>query len=127
MSSSMRFLLINGSQSMHWHRALESALAALGKLDAVEEKDALAFLACREYDLIFIDATAVAEASVLVRQIRGQRLTTPVIVVSAAPNWEQARKVFKAGATNYIIKSYEEEELLNAARAVLDPLASPAD
>lgn len=120
MLSKMRFLLINGSQSKYWHRALESALAALGELDAVEEKSALTSISCCEYALVFIDATAVAEPPSLVKLIRSRWQNLPVIVASAATQWEQARQVMRAGATNYIRKSYEEEELREAARKALN-------
>jgi len=125
MFSTMRFLLINGSQSKHWHRALESALAKLGELDAVEEKDALAFLSRCEYAVVFIDATAVAEPPDLIELIRRRWRGLPIIVASAAPQWEQARRVMRAGATNYIRKSYDEEELREAVRKALAPPASP--
>ncbi len=120
MYSTMRFLLINGSQSKYWHRTLKSALAALGELDAVEEKDALATISGCEYSLVFVDATAVAEPPGLVRQIRSRCQNLPIIVASAVPQWEQARKVMRAGATNYISKSYDEEELREAARKALN-------
>ena len=119
-SSLMRFLLINGSQHKYWHLVLESALAVLGELDAVEEKDALVTLSDREYSLVFIDATAVAEPPGLAEQIRSRWQDLPVIVASAMPQWEQARKVMMAGATNYISKSYDKEELREAARKALN-------
>lgn len=116
----MRFLLINGSQSKYWRLALKSALAALGELDAVGEKDALATLSDCEYSLVFMDATAVAEPPDLVEQIRSRWQDLPVIVASGAPQWEQAREVMKAGATNYISKSYDGEALREAARKALN-------
>lgn len=119
MFSTLRFLLINGSQSKYWHRTLKSALAALGELDAVGEKDVLESLDRSEYALVFIDATAVAEPSDLVSLIRSRRQTLPVIVASAAPHWEQARGVMRAGATNYITKSYDEDDLCEIARKAL--------
>lgn len=126
MFSMMRFLLINGSQSKYWHGVLESALAAQGELDAVEEKDALATVSGCEYSLVFIDATAVADPPGLVMQIRNYCQNLPIIVASALPQWEQARRVMRAGATNYISKSYDEEELREAARKALE-LPSPLE
>ncbi|MBL8189347.1 MAG: response regulator [Acidobacteria bacterium] len=120
MFSTMRFLLINGSQSKYWHRTLKSALSALGEIDAVEEKDTLVTLSGCEYSLVFVDATAVAEPPDLVEQIRSRWQDLPVVVASAMPQWEQARKVMMAGATNYISKSYNEEELREVARKALN-------
>lgn len=119
MISRMRFLLINGSQSKYWHRKLKSAMAALGELDTVGEKGALGALNRSEYSLVFIDATAVAEPSNLVNMIRERWQNLPVIVASAAPHWEQARGVMRAGATDYINKSYDEENLCEVARKAL--------
>lgn len=120
MYSTMRFLLINGSQSKYWRLSLKSALAALGELDAVEEKDALATLSDCEYSLVFMDATSVAEPPCLVERIRSRWQNLPIIVASAMPQWEQARGVMRAGATNYISKSYDEEVLREAARKALN-------
>lgn len=119
MLSTIRFLLVNGSQNKHWYRALKSALATLGRLDQVEEKDTLTYLDSHKCALIFIDATTVAEPSSLIRIIRSRWQRLPIIVASAAPEWEQARSAMRSGATNYISKSYQEKELYDATLEVL--------
>ncbi|MBS1786146.1 MAG: response regulator [Acidobacteria bacterium] len=120
MVSKMRFLLINGSQSQYWLRTLRSALVGLGEVDAVGEKDVLASIEGCEYVLLFIDATAVAEPSALIELIRSRQETLPIIVASAAPHWEHARSAMRAGATNYISKSYDEDELREAVCKALN-------
>jgi len=120
MAGEARFLLISRVQSTHWHKTLESALIPLGSLDATEQDQALRMIGRDNYDLIFIDATAVAEAARMVEEIRQQNRALPIIVAAASPDWEQAREIFRAGASDYIRKSHDEQELLSVVSVVLD-------
>lgn len=119
MSFNGRFLLIDGASGSRWHQALQSALTQLGALEAVEEQEAISRLGGGEYNLVIIDATAVANVPQLVREVRANGPNLPLLVASASPDWEQAREIFRAGATDYILKSHEEEKLRTAVREAL--------
>lgn len=125
MEGEARFLLITGIQSAHWRKTLKSALIPLGALDVAEQDQALVEIEHGDYDLIFIDATAVVESVEMVEAIRRQDRDLPIIVAAASPDWEQAREVLRAGASDYVRKSHDEQELLSVVRAVLNwPLRS---
>lgn len=120
MSSKKRFLLINGAQGKDWHKVLKTSLAPLGELKMIEQLEADELIGRSRYDLVFIDATAVAEAVELVERIHQLKPQLTVVVAAASPRWLQARAVFRAGAADYIRKSYDEDELLAVTKAILE-------
>lgn len=124
MSFNGRFLLIDGGSGSRWHQALQAALTQLGAMDSVAEQEAISRLDGGEYNLVIIDATAVANVPQLVREVRANWPKLPLLVASASPDWEQAREIFRAGATDYILKSHEEEKLSAAIREALSLIDS---
>jgi two-component system, OmpR family, response regulator len=112
---SYRFLLI-GDNKDHWRMVLQSALSSLGEMDVCSQHKSLEFALAKEYDVVILDAAAVEDEQPLISQLRSRKRRLPIVVVTAAPAWKRARKVFLAGATDYILKSYDKEELLAALR-----------
>jgi DNA-binding NarL/FixJ family response regulator len=67
-----------------------------------------------------VDAGAVTSAPRVISQIRALDPDTRVVVVSASLHWKIARAVFRAGATDYLYKSLNKEEILTGFRAILE-------
>lgn len=119
------FLLINGTREHYWCQVLEEALAPLGSLQVGSEEEAIRLILQQSYDMIIVDATIVNDTPLLVSRIRAQRPDARVVVVTASPTWQRARDVFYAGATDYIRKSLNKEELLSAFQIALAKTPSP--
>jgi DNA-binding NtrC family response regulator len=113
------FLLINGIRERRWRKVLEEALAPLGTLQVGEEKDAVEVVLQQSYDVVVVDATVVKDVPLLVSRIRAQQPDARIVVATASPTWRRAREAFYAGATDYIRKSLNKEEILSAFQAAL--------
>ena len=116
----MRFLLINSTPSDYWAKALRLALVSLGTLETTSRKRATTLLERSAYDVVFIDVTAVADFVEVVKELRQHWPALPIIVAATAVDWVPARAAFRAGATDYICKSHDQQELLSATNAVLE-------
>jgi DNA-binding response OmpR family regulator len=125
MSEQTHFLLINGSSDHYWHEVLERTLTTLGTLQISSGEDTLRLEQLGHYDLIIVDATAVENAPLLVARIRSQWSRARIIVATASPTWTRAREAFQSGATDYIRKSIDREELLAVIRMALDKILPP--
>lgn len=119
------FLLIHGTQEYYWCQVLEGALAPLGALQIGGEEEAITLVLQRSYSLIIVDATAVKDVPLLVSRIRTQRPDTRIVVVTASPTWTRAREAFYAGATDYVRKSLNKEDLLSIFQAALAKTPPP--
>jgi DNA-binding response OmpR family regulator len=115
-----RILLIGGSCDDPWRQVIEGAVASLGTLQIAREVDALSLTRQQDYDLIVIDAATVADVFLLIPCIRAQKPDARIVVATASPTWMRARKAFRAGATDYIRKSLNKEEVLSALRATVN-------
>ncbi len=73
-----------------------------------------------DYDVIIIDAGEVRDAALLASRLRARWPEARVVIATASPTWRRAREALRAGATDYIRKSLDEEELRSKIQAVLD-------
>ena len=55
----------------------------------------------------------------VLRRLKGQGVSVPVLVLTAYQSVELAREAVKLGAQNYLPKPFEREQILNAVRGVL--------
>lgn len=55
----------------------------------------------------------------VLRRLKGQGVSVPVLVLTAYQSVELAREAVKLGALNYLPKPFEREQILNAVRGVL--------
>jgi DNA-binding NtrC family response regulator len=125
MSGQAHFLLINGACDHYWRKILEEALAPLGTLEVGKEEDAVKLVRLGSYDLVIVDATAVEDVPLLVARIRAQQSDARIVVATASPTWTRARKAFQSGATDYIRKSLDREDILSAVEAALVKILPP--
>jgi DNA-binding NtrC family response regulator len=105
-----KFLLI-GSPKHPWRRTLQAAIKPLGELDASDEAQSYLQKYEKNYDLVLVDASEVEHAEELVARLRSQLPSSRVVVVDAAPTWQQAREAFLAGAMDYFSKTGDEDKL----------------
>jgi DNA-binding NtrC family response regulator len=122
--SNRPFLLISGEEDV-WAQVLEQRLAPLGPLRITEEAAAVDLVIENDYAAIFVDAVSVADFGLLTSRIRAQRPDARVIVVTASLTWQRAREAFRSGATDYIYRSIDKEELEALLRAALEKPVLP--
>jgi DNA-binding NtrC family response regulator len=115
-----QFLLIGDSCNDPWRQVIEGSVASLGTLQIAVEFDALSLTRQQDYDVIVIDAARVTDVPLLVSCIRTQKPGARIVVATASPTWRRAREAFRAGATDYIRKSLNKEEVLSALRATVN-------
>ena len=87
---------------------LKETLSPLGELQTLSEKDARAHAHTTKRDVIIVDESGVKHAEELVARYSSQLDPPPVVVVfsTAKPQWKDALRLFKAGATDYIRKDH---------------------
>ena len=120
MTLNLTFILVGRIPATHWYSVLKRALAPLGTLYIVSEGDAVTAVQQRECDVVIVDAGAVTAAASLTSRLRLHWPKAQIIVATASPTWQQAKKAFQAGAADYIRKSLDEKELYAKVSAVVD-------
>lgn len=113
------FLLIGEQEGASWPLALAEALAPLGRLRIVSEREVFEEVDRTRYDMIIVDTTAVKEVASLVARLHAQQPEVRMVVATLSPTWQRARKAMQAGASDYIRKSLNKEETLDAIRDIL--------
>lgn len=106
------FLLVTNSPDSSWPTIVAEALGPLGQVRMMDDQETLQRVQAKGCKLIIVDATSVGDIATLFARLRRKEPTIPIVVATASPTWKQARKVFLAGATDYIRKSTEKDTLL---------------
>lgn len=112
-----RFLLIGGSCNAPWQQMVEEVAASLGAVQTVREVDALNLIRQQDYDHILIDAVKVKDVCLLISSIRAQMSDATIVVVTASPTWRRAREAIRAGASDYVRRSMNREQILSVLQA----------
>ena len=120
MLAELRVLLVNGSSDHQWHKLVAQIVGARGCLQIGSEATIDAWLAQSKYAVVIIDASVVAHVPQLIRYIHAQQPAARVVVVAAAPTWQNARDAFQAGAFDYTVKSLNRDELATFLGAAID-------
>lgn len=82
--------------------------------------DALAYLACAEYDVILLDILLPGITGLgVLRELRGSGNTTPVLLLTALSSVEERVAGLDAGADDYLVKPFDFDELLARIRALI--------
>ena len=119
ISTPKKFLLIAPSPDDTWVTILRNALNSLGQLESISESE-IAFRILQEhYDLIIIDAVVLDDSEAIIASLHQKQPNTPIVVVTTSPTWQRARRVFLAGATDYIRKSLDADKLLTSFQKIL--------
>ncbi|MGB8508476.1 MAG: ATP-binding protein [Pyrinomonadaceae bacterium] len=115
-----RILIVDGNAELR--TVLADALRELGhdvvatgdRAEAVGRED------LEDFDLIISDLTEDADSGVqIISELKRKRLFVPVVVSSEESQHNFLVKAFKVGASNYLRKPYEKEELRNIVEKAL--------
>jgi DNA-binding NtrC family response regulator len=109
---SRRVLIVDDEKNMRW--VLGEALRAQGYeiVEAADGRQALAEVAENPPDLMVLDHKMPSpDGMEVLRRVRGKGLTFPVIMLTAHGNVQTAVEAMKAGATEYLTKPFDLEEL----------------
>lgn len=101
---------------------MEEALANAGyeAFAAADGAEALEILERKQVDLIVLNALLPrVDGYELLEEIRGSRMEAPILVVSEQQGLGEKRRCFRLGADDYLVKPFEEEELLLRIEALL--------
>jgi DNA-binding response OmpR family regulator len=101
---------------------LQKGLVESGmSVDAVHDgEDALAAASTTQYDVIVLDVLLPGSNGLEVaRQIRRQRLGTPILMLTALDAVEDRIRGLEAGADDYLVKPFAVRELIARLRALV--------
>ena len=112
-------LLINDRDETAWSEMLREVLAHLASSRVISGEEVDSEVLHSPYDLIIIDANVVEEPAQLVSFLRSQSPDIRVVVTTAAPTWQEARAVIRAGAADYFRQTLNKEELLSIILDIL--------
>jgi two-component system invasion response regulator UvrY len=101
-------------------RILAAEIPDLRLADAVDGVSALEQLRAAPCDLVLLDLTLPGDSGlVLLRKIRREFPTVPVLVVSMHPVDQFAQRSLQAGAVGYVTKDSDPQEIVQAVRHAL--------
>ncbi len=126
MDSRIRILLIDDEQPARYAmaKALQSANYEIHQ--AEDGRAGVDAIRTGAYDLVFLDLTMpIMDGQSLLREISNERLesTVEIIVVTADDNVPTAVECIRLGASDFISKPYEIEQIRAIARRVADRVA----
>ncbi|HJQ70237.1 MAG TPA: hypothetical protein VKA70_14770 [Blastocatellia bacterium] len=119
------FLLIGGANDKYWQEVLQETIAPLGSLQVVTEESAMKHVLKQDYTAVFVDAGNVSDFALLTSRIRAQQPGARVVIFTSNPTWHRARDAFQSGATDYIYKAVEKEDLLSSVKGALSKRVLP--
>jgi DNA-binding NtrC family response regulator len=101
-------ILFLGSDE-HWFGILEKALDCQADFVRENPKNLSSFHWHKEYNIIIVDTLDVSKKKLymMVTDLKNRQPSAKIIVVSASPTWTAVREALKAGATDYIVKSFD--------------------
>src|SRR5664279_3553327 len=109
---SKRVLIVDDEKNMRW--VLSQALSADGfeVVEAVDGNSALDSVSEQEPDVMVLDHRMPGKDGMeVLRTVRGKGLSFPIIMLTAHGNVATAVEAVKAGATEYLTKPFDLEEL----------------
>ena len=123
----MRILIVEDED--HIRQQLSSALQNQGF--AVDNtpggKEALFLAAQYPYDLAIIDLGLPGITGIeLIKQLRQQGKTCPVLILTARSDWQDKVEGLEAGADDYVVKPFHMEEVIARINALLRRSAGSA-
>ncbi|HEX8558288.1 MAG TPA: ATP-binding protein [Pyrinomonadaceae bacterium] len=107
-----RILIVEGNAELR--AVLADALAGLGHdvVTAGDRAEAIAREDLEDFDLIISDLAEYSDSAVqIVSELKRKRLFVPVVVSSEEAQQAGLVKAFKLGASNYLRKPYDKDEL----------------
>jgi len=101
-------ILFMGKDAL-WYKVLQQALASQGEVYQTTLDELNGAAARRRYDLIVVDTMDLPKDKIrpTIDRLKKQQVESCVVLASASPTWEPVREALKAGASDYITKSYD--------------------
>lgn len=123
----MRFLIVDDSVTMRRILRLFLTDLSVGEIDeASDGAEAVAKTAASAYDLVLLDWNMPTLSGLdALKAIRARGDAVPVIMVTTEAEKKRVLEALQAGASNYVIKPFDKENLLAKIRQVV-PKAGPA-
>lgn len=123
----MKALIVDDAQFMR--NMIQSALSEVGIADCTQAKDGRAGVAAaveNDFDVVFMDWNMPTMSGLdAVKQIRLAGKKMPIIMVTTEAEKTRVIEAVKAGATNYIIKPFDRETIINKIKAILGERSAP--
>jgi DNA-binding NtrC family response regulator len=114
----MHILLVDDQKSLRRSLALMLQGAGFETSEAGGGQEALQLLAQREFDLVITDLRMEDISGIdLLREIKRDRPTLPVILITAYGSIESAVDAMRLGAFDYLSKPFREQDILEKIRA----------
>lgn len=121
------FLVVNDPHDQAWLQSLEVVLAAFGTLNVITEDTVLSQMDLKHYDMVILDAIVIKDVLKLLAYVREHYPDVKVVITTTSPEWRLAREAFRVGASDYIRKSQDTEELHQTFEPLLSRSVSPED
>ena len=118
--SAMRILVVEDDSRLLTQ--LDSLLQKQGySVDLADDGNKAKFLLQEyPYDAAIVDVgLPILDGFELIRQVRKQNITTPVLVLTARDRWQEKVEGLEAGADDYLTKPFQTEELLARINALI--------
>ena len=115
---SYRIMLLIGRAARSEPILVPPVVASLGVVDVVSQEDFPARLE-EGYSLVVADISRGADAVAALDDLRKRKSRVPVVVLSGAPDWREARRLLLAGAVDYLSKGLDQPELRHRLEAAL--------
>lgn len=112
-------VLIGAREDGYWSCLLRDALSSLGRLDMIPAEEADARSIDPKYEVVTVDATYVKDVERFVSRLRLEKPDRRIVVITAAPTWQQARAAFEAGAIDYLPKTLTKRDLLKSYKQII--------
>lgn len=111
-------VLSNNCQSP-WLKQTTEVLGSLGEL-AIYKESLFTDEFVESFDLVLVDASGLQmELAERVAWLNGRFPQTPIVVLTSSPTWRRAKAVLQAGASDYMRRSIESDQLLQRCRLLL--------
>ena len=116
----MKILVVDDERNIRESIERLFALEGMESLTAADGREAVEQLAAQAFDVVILDLKMPGmDGQELLEWMRTEGLRTPVIMISALGDINDAVKALKSGANDYLIKPFDPSELIFKTKAVI--------
>jgi len=112
-----KILLIGTKNDLRWEKIVRNAATKLKRsLDVVSNNEIDSVKSWHECELVILDSSDVSTLSIIISAIHSRSFDVPIVVISPAPGWQEAKEALQAGAVDYQLKSSRAKDILNVLK-----------